>query len=225
MSHLEWRSAKFTEEEVETLDEIIVNICSCSSTAQRSETELNYDCSDSYDIFKVSVEKEQNQYGVVRYIVTVTVASTDEEIHTPESLAQHDKYPDIDEVKETLKENGVNVDEIVEKVKTEFPKREGYIGTLDDAIAEALYDRFSEILNRNFEKEVKEYESKKSVTVPWGTSDVTVSRKVVESWCPLNIPHYHYYKGHVLTLVTQEIHKILDFLNMIDLIVNLYESE
>lgn len=129
----------------------------------------------------------------------IDVYDPNEEIHNIYAIAQHGYYPDYNELVKIVKEHYGEkvVNEIIEKARKEYPKvkKEGYIGDLQTYVMEKLDELFEKIVTENFKKECSEWENQPAKKKIINGVEVNVKPVVVELWCPVNIPHYHYYRG------------------------------
>jgi len=221
--HLIWKEKPFTKEEVEAIRKIAEenNLALTFS----SEDELVFEYLDAYTMEELRISKRENQYGVAEYDIFITTANTEDEIHLPEALAQHDYTPEIKEVRNYLEEHGVNVVELIRKATVEYGGvKEYYVGSLEDFINEVLLTKYSEVLEEEANKEYNNWNNKRYLEVSWGFNKIQVGTTVVVRQCYLNIPHEHWYKGYYIYLSTQNIEDLKTLLNIEDLIINMYRG-
>jgi len=217
----EWRPAPFTEDEKERIREIMKENGLEAECLGDDVLEFSY--YDGYTFVRARLEKEVNKYGVAEYILSYEEAEKDDEIHTPEALSQHDYYPGIDEAEELLEEHGIDLKKLREEAKKEYEKvKDEYVGDEEDLYESMLYEKYAEILDEEAKKEMEKWERNPRLTLKWNFNVVEVEPVVTEAYCPINIPHYHYYKGFNITLRTQSLGDIDTLLKVTDLITDMY---
>jgi len=135
----------------------------------------------------------------------------EEEILSPGAMWQHEVEPEDEEMKDMVREflGKERYEKLIKEAKKEFKKakREGWIGTEEDFIMDKVREIFSEIVEKDFDKEVREWKSKPKETFAIEGIRIEKEPSVIEKWCALQIPHYHYYKGYLITIPRKRLTK------------------
>ncbi len=138
--------------------------------------------------YQAWIDEDENKL----YIET---ADADNEIPTPEAMSQHDSIPDFEDAYEEARE--LDPKAVSEAEKECQGDRE--------CLMERIYEILGEALNREADKEINEWESKPAREVEIAGIKVKVKPVVVERYCPINIPHYHYYKGYLCEIPLDDV--------------------
>jgi len=156
--------------------------------------------------------------------VTVDIANENEELVTPEVIGQHgyDVNPEMWLPEERIRE-------LKERARREYEiaKREGYIGSLEDFENELIYEEVNKVIEKEFNERVKEIENKPRLKLRFKGLEIEIGKIVYPVHCPVNIPHYHYYKGYSITFAGTGLHKVLKFAldeEIQDNLIDMYEK-
>jgi len=155
-----------------------------------TDYEVEIECSRFGVKEKIYIDKDEGKIYYLSYDID------SDEIPNITAEAQHDAVPfDLEELKEDL-ERMIGKEELEKANREAVMECRGRKGEeFEDCVYDKLYDVYIDAMEKYTEREIREWKSQKGSSMNIDHLVVTKKPVVAEEWCPVNIPHYHYYKA------------------------------